>query len=135
MGATAASRRRPLLLPLTHCPFTEFVARGIELDRVILPQRTYTTTNLYHEQSLLAMEEFLESLQRAKMEHLEELPEDTETTVYLAIAESGKEYECMYYLVDHRQRVTFWLNEYDASRILYEADSAKELSHIREFAL
>jgi hypothetical protein len=53
--------------------------------------------------------------------------------MYLAIDDEGKEVECFYYLIDHGQRVTFWLNEYDASSLLYTAEGASELSHIREF--
>jgi hypothetical protein len=51
----------------------------------------------------------------------------------MVIDETGKEFECLYYLIDHGQRVTFWLNEYDASSLLHTVEGASELSHIREF--
>jgi hypothetical protein len=99
----------------------------------VAPQRTYTTTNLYHEESFAAMEGFLNLVQLAKSEHNEELSEKIETALVLAIDETGKEFECFYYLIDHEQRVTFWLNEYDASNLLSAAEGTTELSHIREF--
>jgi hypothetical protein len=83
--------------------------------------------------SLSATESFLALLQDAKRQHTEKLPEDTETAMYLAIDEEGKKFDCFYYLIDHEQRVTFWLNEYNALPLLYDVDGARELSHIREF--
>jgi hypothetical protein len=101
----------------------------------VAQQRTYTTTNLYNEESFSAMEGFLSLVQVAKSQHIEELREDTETALALVIDETGKEFECFYYLIDHGQRVSFWLNEYIASTMLSGAPGATELSHIRELKL
>jgi hypothetical protein len=121
-----------MLLPLVFV----LVAGGAPFEGQpahVAPQRTYTTTNLYNEESFSAMEGFLSLVQLAKSQHNEELSEEIETALVLAIDETGKEFECFYYLIDHEQRVTFWLNEYDASDMLSAAEGTTELSHIREF--
>jgi hypothetical protein len=118
-----------------HPPTVSFVARCILFEGQpvhVAQQRTYTTTNLYNEESFSAMEGFLRLVQVAKSQHIEELRGDTETGLSLVIDETGKQFECLYYLIDHGQRVSFWLNEYNSSEMLREAPGATELSHIRE---
>jgi hypothetical protein len=41
-------------------------------------------------------------------------------------------FKCYYYLVDPSNRILFWLDDFDATLMLWEVDGATELSHIRE---
>jgi hypothetical protein len=96
-------------------------------------KRTYTSTNLYNQEFLRQISFFLEKIELAKQEYASEMPEDVECMLHLGRDEDDTVYECYYYLVDHTNRILFWMNNFSADDMIGEIDGVTDARHISMF--
>jgi hypothetical protein len=95
-------------------------------------QRTYTCTNLYNDELHHIMNSFLSKIEAEKTQHAAEMPADVECMMHLDRNEEDTDYECYYYLVDHANRILFWMNEFQADDMLAEIDGVTDPNHMRK---
>lgn len=92
----------------------------------------YTAANLDDEESLNAVEEFADIINKAKSLQ-EGMPADVECMIHLDVDEDEEEtFECFYYLVHPQNRILFWMNEFSAGKYMIDIDGVTQLSHLSE---
>jgi hypothetical protein len=92
--------------------------------------------NLYSEELLENINFFLEKIKLVRMEYDSDMPEDVECVLHLGKDEEDDTiYECYYYLVDHSNRILFWMNDFTADDMIAEIDGATDPRHISAFFL
>ena len=62
-----------------------------------------------------------------------ELKTEHHFELVLEIVEMDGSKFCGYYFVDHRSKIIFWLEEFDASRICGDVGAVLSHSHLREY--
>jgi hypothetical protein len=55
---------------------------------------------------------------------------DVECVLHLGRNDEGTAYECYYYLVDHENRILFWMNDFIADDMIGEIDGVTDARHI-----
>jgi hypothetical protein len=87
--------------------------------------------NLYNQELLENISVFLENIKLAKQEHASEMPlGDVECVLHLGRNDEDTAYECYYYLVDHENRILFWMNNFTADEMIGEIDGVTDARHI-----
>jgi hypothetical protein len=93
-------------------------------------QRTYTITNLYDENHRDLINHFLGKIEQEKLQHVTEMPADVECMLQLDRNADDTGYDCYYYLVDHKNRVLFWMNEFHAIDMIGEVGGVTDPCHL-----
>jgi hypothetical protein len=89
---------------------------------------------LYNQEYLERINFFLEKIELVKKKYDSKMPEDVECVLHLdQDKENGTVHECYYYLVDHANRILFWMDDFVADHMIAEVDSAKDPMHISTF--
>lgn len=81
------------------------------------------------------MQYLLEELQRVVDEEDLELDMQQVDLVLEPKVFDGDSVVCCYYFANHRDRCLFWLDDYDARKILSDCLGVKSLSHIRRLTI
>jgi hypothetical protein len=76
---------------------------------------------------------FLGKIEQEKLRHMTEMPADVECMLQLDRNADDTGYDCYYYLVDHANRVLFWMNEFPADDMIGEVPGVTEDSHLSAY--
>jgi hypothetical protein len=102
----------------------------VYLPALTMNQRTYTSTNMYKEDLRDLINLFLSKIEQEKLQHMTEMPVDVECMLQLEGHENDTGYDCYYYLVDHANRVIFWMNEFHADEMIGEIGGVTDPCHM-----
>jgi hypothetical protein len=58
------------------------------------------------------------------------MPNDTEYFLTIEKEQDSNDWVCYYYMISHRHRSIFWMNEYAADSMLAELDGVTDPGHI-----
>jgi len=102
-------------------------------------QRTFTEMNICDKEICddieYYMEYLLEELGRVVNDEKLELDMQQVDLVIEPKVFDNDSVVCCYYFANHRDRCLFWLDDYDARKILFDCSGVESLSHIRRLSI
>jgi hypothetical protein len=91
---------------------------------------------MYKQDHRVLVNDFLGKIEREKLQHCQcmtEMPVDVECMLQLNRNEDDTGYDCYYYLVDHANRVLFWMNKFHADDMIGAVSGVTEDSHLSAY--
>jgi hypothetical protein len=98
-------------------------------------QKIYTRTNLFDKNLYDILHDRTAHLDAVKWDQVD-TPDKVEYVVKVEPftgvenPQGPGDWCCSYYMVDHANRILFWLSEFDAYNMIQEIDSVSETSHV-----
>jgi hypothetical protein len=93
----------------------------------------YTRNNLFEEEIFNCVQDFAEDIETSKLQT--SLPEHVECMLMAVLTDDtttsdSAKWSCSYYMVDHENRILFWMTEFGADYMVGEIDGVTDDRHI-----